>query len=453
MLLATCAAVLVGAPSAFADTHTQTFDYPVSMDPFEVKQDLTYGIETPKVDGFITAMSVNVVDPDGSPVPINRLMLHHIVFAKIGPKNPACGSYTAFDSKTQLPALAEPFYGNGEERNVLVLPPGYGYPVAKGDVWTMAWMLMNHRPKADAALIRYTVTWEDADAPLKPVLPIWLDVENCRADPVYDVPGSGKPAVHERRYEVPAPASGRIVAAGGHVHGGAKDLILSQPECGNREIFRSTPAWGTSDHQFYKVRPILHEPGPISMSGMLSTEGFPVRQGDRIRLTSRYDNTRPHTRVMGISVVYLAPGEVTERCGPPPSDLQVIQPADLAGTPYRTRTPAFTVPLTGVGPNGRAVSISRPPGATTALADGSTLGVRNYSLGRPNVRVAKGSRLNWRFNSATLHNVTLANGPRGFSSPNLNDGRKFGFKFKVPGTYRMFCGLHPVSMTQTVTVR
>jgi plastocyanin len=29
----------------------------------------------------------------------------------------------------------------------------------------------------------------------------------------------------------------------------------------------------------------------------------------------------------------------------------------------------------------------------------------------------------------------------------------YGYKFKVPGTYRVFCGLHPVSMTQTVTVR
>ena len=83
----------------------------------------------------------------------------------------------------------------------------------------------------------------------------------------------------------------------------------------------------------------------------------------------------------------------------------------------------------------------------------ATINARDSYYSIPNVQVKKGSQLSWSFATPTLHNVTLANGPRGFSSGNLNDGRKFKMKFKVPGTYRLMCTLHPVGMTQTVTVR
>ncbi len=441
----------VGAAPAASASQTKSFDFPVDVDPFEVEQ--AFALLQPEIDGYITGMSVDVVDPDGTQVPIKRLMLHHIVFARLGMQHPGCNTITNFDSKTKLPAAGEPFYAAGEERQVLALPPGYGYRVTKDDRWYMVWMLMNHRGAKDNALIRYTITWEDSEQ-LKPVRPLWLDVVNCKADPVYDVPGGGKAgAIHERTYELPAPESGRIVAGGGHLHGGGKDVAISHPPCDNRRILTSRPAWGMPDHPFYTVRPILHEPGPISMSGWLSGEGFPVQKGQPIRLTSRYDNTRPHTRVMGIAMVYLAPGEVSDPCAPTPGDAVEVQPAELRGEPFRTKTPKFTVPLTGVNSKGEAVSISRPPGKTKTLKSGATIKARDSFFSIPNVALKKGSKLNWSFGTPSLHNVTLANGPRGFSSPNLSDGRKFGVKFKVPGTYRLMCTLHPIGMTQTVTVR
>lgn len=443
----------VSASPAMAESVTKSFDHPVSMDPFEVEQAQT--IQTPKIEGFVTGMKVDVVNPDGTQVPINRVMLHHIVFAKLGVQHPSCNTLTAFDEKTKLPGAGEPMYAAGEERQVLELPPGYGYRMKADDPLYMVWMLMNHRGVKDDVMIRYTVTYEtDTSAPIKPVRPLWMDVVNCKADPVYDVPGGGKAgSVHERKYEYTVPESGRIVAGGGHVHGGGIETEISQPACDNREIMTSKPAWGMPDHPFYTVRPILHEPGPISMTGWLSSQGFPVKAGQRIRLTSRYDNARPHMRVMGIHLVYLAPGEVTEDCAPPPTDGVDIQPAQVRGEQFRTKTPKFTVPLTGVDSKGRAVTISRPPGKTRSLKSGATVRAKDSFFSIPNVALSKGSKLNWSFASPSLHNVTLANGPRGFSSGNLNDGRKFGVKFKVPGTYRLMCTLHPVGMTQTVTVR
>ena len=60
--------------------------------------------------------------------------------------------------------------------------------------------------------------------------------------------------------------------------------------------------------------------------------------------------------------------------------------------------------------------------------------------------------LNWRFGGDELHNVTVASGPRGFSSAHLDPGRSYRKKLTTPGTYKLFCGLHPVAMTQTVKV-
>ena len=68
-----------------------------------------------------------------------------------------------------------------------------------------------------------------------------------------------------------------------------------------------------------------------------------------------------------------------------------------------------------------------------------------------NVALSRSGTLRWRFFDDELHNVTLANGPRGFSSDNLNRGREFSYRFRRPGTYRLFCTLHPL-MTSTVRV-
>ena len=435
------------------------------MKPYEVRQTLNF-VKRPNVDGFITGMNVNIVNPDGSAVPIQRLMLHHIVFFSIGQANPTCSTFTGYDSRPfPVGNYSTPIYGNGEERNVLALPKGYGIPISKetgNDAganfrkqWAMVWMLMNHRGVADNAQIRYTVTWDDSPD-LTPVKGYWLDVRNCNADPVFDVRGGRKAgAIRRETYDYRMPEGGRIVAGGGHVHGGAKKLKVSQPDCSNRTVFQSKPAWGTRKHPFYNVKPILHEPGPISMSAMWSEKGYPIAKGERVRLTAEYDAERPHTRVMGISMIYVAHGKVA-KCAKPPGDVQHFQPAKLQGVPYRKRTPRFTVPLTGLDENGQAREIEQPPGKRVARPDGATISVGSHFFGPPNVAVQRGSALNWKFNTTgyeNLHNVTLASGPRGFSSPNLNDGRKYRFRFKTPGKYKLFCALHPVQMHQTVVVK
>jgi plastocyanin len=451
VLLSMTVAVLCAAGPASAAEQTQTFRYPVEVKGYQVRQEMTPA-QHPNVDGFITAMSVDIVDANGTPVPIQRLMLHHIVFSKIGEPNPQCPQFTGFDASQKIPGLARPFYGAGEERNQLRLPPGYGLPLKKGDTWLNTWMLMNHRKTADHAFIQWKVTY-DTNPNLKPVHPYWLDVKNCNADPIFNVPGGGrKGSTYKKSYQFTMPESGHIVAAGGHVHGGADNLTISQPACGDRKIMEFDPAWGMPSHPFYHVRPILHEPGPIAVSAYLSSQGFPVAAGQPIKLTATYDNTLAHTRVMGISLVYVAPSSTpVNGCGPLPADMQRF----TTPLPHRTAPPRFVVPIVGIGRNGKAHDISAPPGKRVKLKNNATIGVKNFFFGRPNVRVKRGTRLNWSFNGGPeriLHNVTLASGPRGFGSPNHTSGR-FSYRFKTKGKYRIFCALHPVSMTETVVVR
>ena len=82
---------------------------------------------------------------------------------------------------------------------------------------------------------------------------------------------------------------------------------------------------------------------------------------------------------------------------------------------------------------------------------GGTVDVADNSFDPPNVVLSRPGPLRWRFFDDELHNVTLANGPRGFASVNLSRGREFAYRFRKPGTYRLLCTLHPL-MTSTVRV-
>ena len=446
-------AAMPGGAAADVKTYTQRVG-PVTVGGYEVKQSVLPAPHA-DVDGFVTNMEVDVVEADGTPVPIQRLMLHHIVFGNTNRTDATCDSILGFDGRTNSLYSSERFYAAGEERAKMALPAGYGYRLNSDDFWGLLYMFMNHRPTTDRAYIQYkyrVVSGADADS-YRAVEPYWLDVQNCRADPIYNVPGTkGKGSTHTKSSEFVMPKSGRIVAGGGHVHGGAHRLTLTKPGCDGQQIGESVPTWGKKSHPFYNVRPVLHEPGPIAMSGFLSEQGIPVAKGEAIRLNSIYDNSLPHTRVMGISIVYVDHGKnVPEPCGPLPDDILTGNPP---GTPEGREGPIrYKIPLTGLNENGEAVTIRKPPGKAKRLKSGARIDVGDRFFERPNVRLKRGGKLKWRFSGQELHNVTLANGPIGFGSPNLDDDRTYSRRFTRNGKYKLFCALHPVQMTERVVVK
>ena len=458
---------------------------------YEVRQ-WELAVPTPAEDGFITHMETDVIDDvTGDQVPIQRLMLHHIVFVNVNHQDATCAGkgYVGFGGKKDFGNTFAPqrFYAAGEERAKMSLPTGYGYKTKGTDTWAVVAMVMNHRSAADHAFIHYQVTI-DSNPALTPVTPYWFDVRDCHADPIYNVPGiqhavkkakkskkgkggkasaaskhkkshgkKGKKRKKKRAAAAPTTddteditfhESGHLIAGAGHVHGGAIKETLTQPDCANRQVAESIPTWGLPDHAFYNVKPILHEPGPINMSAFGDTTGLPVNAGETLRLNAIYDNSQPHVRVMGIMIAYFAPdSSVTANCGPVPNwtVLKTNQPGRPGPVP-------FTIPLTGLDANGQATVINAPPGSIQNAGTNTVVPVGDRFFGAPNLRVKQGSFVTWQFNSQELHNVTLANGPEGIGSDNLDGGRPFTQKFTRPGTYRLFCALHPVQMQERIVV-
>lgn len=436
------AVVLFAAPAHAALKRVTVRQGPLVVAPYEVRfaSDSTRPVRSPRLDGWLVRMRARVVDRRGRPIPVRRVMLHHIVYKNTRRKDGVCGGF-------------ESFYGTGEENETLRFPPGYGYRVRRGDRWRTGWMLMNHRNRRQRAYIEYTA-WVETSKRLQSVIPYWVRATGCygRNDPIFNVPGGDAPgSTFAKSSPWTVPRSGRIVAAGSHVHGGSKEILLSEPECGNRTLMASRPLYGLPGHPYYNVLPVLHEPGPIATSWITSASGLPVARGERLRVTSLYDGERPHTRVMGIWHVYLAPDPtVRPGCEPLPGDVRNRLPS----TPGRRVAPAVTVPLTGLDFRGRARTILRPPGPHVQAGRQATVDVWGRSYSVRNLSIGLGGQVRWRFRARRgYHDVTLANGPVGFASRWSQRGQVYERRFDEPGTYRLFCSLHPIDMTQVVTVR
>ena len=423
---------------------TYTLRYgPVALGGYEVRQD-TSPVASPRVNGYIVGMRAYVADARGHPIPIQRLMLHHVLFKDLGARN-------GDRHDGACPGIPrERFYGTGEEHQALALPEGYGVPIRRTDRWQISWMLMNHRQQGDTGYIYYRVT-VDTTRRLTPVKAFWLDVTGCRGPVQYSVRGGGRPgSTSSKRIAWTVPANGRLVAGGAHEHGGAKDVRLYQTRCGNRQLPDSRPLYGLPSNPVYHVLPVLHEPGPINTTWFSTRKGIPLRRGERIVVSGDYDGEYPHTRVMAIDHVYMAfGGRPQAGCQPLPDDLR----SRNIDVPGRAAPPRVVVPLTGIGPDGRARTIERPPGPTVQALTPATIVVGGFRFSQRNLSIPEGATLTWRFPDREVqHDVTLANGPDGFAAPYSSGGERFSHRFVRPGYYQIFCSLHPVLMQETVKV-
>jgi YVTN family beta-propeller protein len=91
-----------------------------------------------------------------------------------------------------------------------------------------------------------------------------------------------------------------------------------------------------------------------------------------------------------------------------------------------------TVPLNGLDAQGRVVEIDRPEGATVVAGAQATVGLRGSRFAPPNLSVARGARVTWRWEDAVRHNVLLASGPRNVASATRGRGATYG----APSTRR-----------------
>jgi len=183
-------------------------------------------IEKPAYDGYVIAMKPNLVGPDGVPPGTDVVHLHHGVFLNL----------SRSDSTARVP---ERFSATGEEKTTLQLPYPYGYFVRGSDVWALNYMIHNQTPQEQTVWLTYDVDYVPASSALgrqmKPARPIWMDVQDGKAYPVFDVHrGSGANGAYTypedaRPYpyghgaplnEWTAPRDGTLIGAVGHVHPG-----------------------------------------------------------------------------------------------------------------------------------------------------------------------------------------------------------------------------------------
>ena len=398
---------------AHAEERTLTFTTPaISVEGYGVAQQPMLA-ESPKVDGYVVGMEAEVVDAQGRVQGRDKVMLHHIVFAKVGVPDYTCGG------------AAERFFAEGEERLALSLPRGYGYANKATDRWGLLYMLMNHKPQRLNGFIRYTVRYVTGEA-LTPVKPVWLDVRNCTGpDPVFDVPGGGRRfSTFTKTAGFTMPESGRLVSGGGHLHGGGVRLELRNSTCGTKP-FESRPTWGGP-----KPKPLLHEPGPTKMSAFRTTAGIPVAKGDRLAAGRGL-------RQLGAAHAGDGDHAALPRAG---SRQRLRRDAGARHRPRPSLRPAGVLDAAAARAEGHGLDArSRPGSATSATAPSGSCS-------------SAARRFTWRFRGSVQHDVTVVGGPVGFSAPWTQTGT-FKHRFTKAGTYRLFCSLHPAKMVQQITVR
>jgi plastocyanin len=198
------------------------------------------------------------------------------------------------------------------------------------------------------------------------------------------------------------------------------------------------------------VRPRLHEPGPIATGYFLSARGIPVRRGELLRVTGLYDAELAHPAVMAITHIYVVPDEAASAgCDPLPSDIRIHWSRRLG----RVSVAPSQIPLTALDERGRPKVIPTAIGPDVVAQDTATVDLASSLFSPPNLSIALGGTVIWRAFDAERHVVFLANGPRAVDGPLMKKGAAYAQRFTVPGTYNLFCYLHPVTMHQTLVVR
>ena len=112
------------APAAQAQVKTLTFTVgPISVPAYGVATQPT-AAPSPGEDGYVVGMKAEIVDAKGVVQGRDKVMLHHIVFGKVGTPDATCGGG------------AERFYAEGEERLAFDLQTATATPTRAPTVGT-----------------------------------------------------------------------------------------------------------------------------------------------------------------------------------------------------------------------------------------------------------------------------------------------------------------------------
>ena len=468
------ASLLAAAPAADAaqlprDVERITYRYPIDLKPGTNIIKIRVGVPKPNRPGYIVRFVPNLVRRDGSVPPTEKIHLHHAVWLR-------------YNGAEATPGYAaEIFTATGEEKTRINLRRPYGYRVEPTDTWILNDMIHDLTNRGMRLYITWTIDFVPADSALgrrlKPVHPVWMDIQRGSAYPVFDVlKGSGRngrftypnhqPGAYgggPARNELTLDRAGTLVGFAGHVHpGGLYDDLRLQRGNRSRLIFRS-------EARYFGGRP------PVSWDlGMTATPRdwrVRVRPVDKLRISSTYDTRHGSWyESMGIMMGFVAYDDATgkdpfaariaTRGSPTHGHLaendnfggRSTGIADPATLPDGS-APGGTVPIGGFryryGDLSGVGALRNPP----TVPVGSSLQFVNQDTGKEGVfHTVTACRA--PCNRSTGIGYPLANGsplfdsgqlgfgPAGFTAASNRDSWQTPANLR-PGTYTYLCRAHP----------
>jgi len=488
--------VLTGSASAASSSGVQHLHF--RYGPLNIKPGsnlIEYGragqnLEKPSEDGYITRIKPNLVDMKGRIPPTYKLHLHHGVFLNLG------------NGDATSPGLPERFFATGEEKTIFSIPKPYGYFNRATDRWYISYMIHDLTNKGFKGYLTYDVDFVPLKSKLgrkmKPVKPVWMDVENGHAYPVFDAlrgaGTSGKftfPDQAQHPYfgnskpnEWTLPYSGTLVATAGHLHPGGlyDDLMVVRPGAtvtrkkngpipgdvpNSVRVFRSTALY------FGHRAPVSWD---LAMTGTSPKWRVKVRKGDRLRITTTYETKLGSWyEAMGIMVAWIAPnahGGTDPFARAVPQQGYVTHGHLKENDVHGATAPAVANPLTlpdGSAPNDTVrienfkysrgdlssggsskdpPTIKRGQSLTFINADGPPTTPFQFQISHSVTACAAPCDLN------TGVSYPIANGLGGFDSGQMGFGPVGSTAFNnkqtwstptdlKPGTYTFFCRVHP----------
>lgn len=328
VLIACAIPQIAAASSGVEHLHFQAGPYTVTPGANLILLDGTH-VPKPHEDGYMVRMAPNLhyALPNGKccgGIPrVDVLHLHHGVWLSNGAAGAGEGNgYARGDFY--------PFMAAGEEKTIYQFPSGYGYPIGKSDVWLLNYMIHDLTNHGGKVFITYDIDFVPKSSPaaasIKPLHPIWMDVEAGNIYPVFDVHRfSGKSG----RYTFPDMARnpygsgprlntftvahpGTLVGTAGHVHPGGLYDELDDVRPGASPSGGAIPGAVPNSVRLFRSLADYFDPrGPISWD-MAMTATAPdwrphVNAGDTLRISATYETKRASWyEAMGIMVVWEA---------------------------------------------------------------------------------------------------------------------------------------------------
>jgi hypothetical protein len=250
---------------------------------------LKLGVAKPCGGCYITSFRPNLTYPNGTTANFNTgAMLHHLVLTNQFRRDATCGG-------TWLGLAGERFFASGNERTAITLPAGYGYRVRLWDSWNALIDIMNMKAEPQTFYIDITFTYRAVWESVKPVRPVWLDIDQC-GDSEYSIPAGEFEATRDWKANI----EGAVVAMAGHLHDHGVRIEATNVNTG-QSICNSVAGYGSDPAYMGHIESMTFcEENPLGL----------VDNGHVVRIRSIYNSPSPANDVMGIMLAYIHPRAV-----------------------------------------------------------------------------------------------------------------------------------------------